>query len=118
MARPKILQDKKRVFKITIRLNDTERLQVQQSARAAGLSNYLFVRDKVLKGRVPEPKMARIDINVYVELKKIGTNINQLARHANSGKFPYGINKALRELSEQQQFIIKLLLNDSQSKDR
>ncbi|GAA4329175.1 hypothetical protein GCM10023149_33670 [Mucilaginibacter gynuensis] len=118
MARPKILQDKKRVFKITIRLNVAERLQVQQSAKAAGMSNYLFAREKLLKGRVPEPKMARIDIDVYVELKKIGTNINQLAKHANSGRFPFGITSALRKLSEQQHFIIKLLLNDSQSKDR
>ncbi|GAA4924639.1 plasmid mobilization protein [Mucilaginibacter defluvii] len=111
MARPTVHKDEKRIFRITIRLTAIERLQVQQAAKAAGLSNYLYVREKLLKGRAPEPKLARIDIDTYVELKKIGTNINQLARQTNSGRFPFGISSALRDLSEQLQLIIKILLN-------
>ena len=62
--------------------------------------------------------MARIDIQTYFELKKIGVNINQLAKQANTNRFPYGIERQLQQLLAQQDNILKLLLNDSESEDR
>ena len=62
--------------------------------------------------------MARIDIQTYFELKKIGININQLAKKANANRFPYGIERQLQQLLTQQDILLNLLLNDSESEDR
>jgi hypothetical protein len=118
MARPKADIENKRSFKVTVRFNYKERILIEKAARECGSSVYLVVRHKLLKGKFPEPKMARVDVAQYAELKKIGVNINQLAKHANSGMFPYGIRELLLQLKNQQNMIINLLLNDSQSEDR
>lgn len=118
MARPKTDLENKRSFKVTVRFNHKERLMIEQAARECGMSVYLVVRHKLLKGKFPEPKIARLDIALYAELKKIGVNINQLAKHANSGMFPTDVSKLLSQLKGQQLKIINILLNDSQSEDR
>ncbi|MCC8408621.1 MobC family plasmid mobilization relaxosome protein [Mucilaginibacter sp. UR6-1] len=118
MARPKVSEEAKRKYKITVRLNSRERLRIEEAAKTTGVSTYRLVRDKLLKGKFPEPKIAKTDIGVYIELKRIGNNINQLAKHANTGKFSPDIRSTLSQLREQQQLILKLLLYDSGSKDR
>ena len=118
MARPKVSEQDKRTFKITVRLNSRERLRIEEAAKNCGLSTYRLVRDRLLKGKFPEPKMAKTDIGVYIELKRTGNNINQLTKHANAGKFPPDVRSDLLQLREQQQLIFKLLLYDSESEDR
>jgi hypothetical protein len=78
-----------------------------------------LVRSKLFKGHFPNTRLPKIDADTYVELKKIGVNLNQLTRHANSGKLPVGIDKTLAALWRQEEKILRLLLkNDSGSKDR
>ena len=118
MARPRKITDQKKTFRLIVRLNAEERKLVEYAAKNAGLRPYSFARVKILDGRVPKPVLSEIDLGVYLELKKIGVNINQLARVANSGRFPVGITAVFARLIEQQQTIINLLLNDSRSEDR
>jgi len=118
MARPRKATDTKKTYRLIIRLNDDERKSVETIARNKGLKAYAYGRLKLLDGRVKKTIIAEIDHAVYLELEKIGVNLNQLTRIANSGRLPTGIWELLFKLAEQQQFIIKILLRDRDSKDR
>lgn len=119
MARPKISTPERRSAFFTFRVTPAQRDTLQTMADNFGCTPGDLIRSKLFSGRFPRVKMARIDLVSYTELKKIGVNINQLAKHANSGKFPYGIRDILIDLKRQEHQIIQLLVsNDSQSEDR
>jgi hypothetical protein len=118
MGRPKIDKEQVKSSRIMIRFTKTELKNLEEAAVVCGIATANLIRDKVLKGHFPKQKVSKINLQVYLELKKSGVNINQLAKAVNSGRLPVGNLPVLRQLYEQQQFIIKLLLNDSQSKNR
>ncbi len=118
MGRPTIDKGLKRSEKTTFRLTKKEQLQLNNAAEACGISTGNFIRLKLFKGKFPQPKPSKIDIDLYYELKKIGVNLNQIARRFNLGQVPSKTNTILQELLDQQQTIIRALLNDSYSKDR
>ncbi|MEB0300892.1 MULTISPECIES: plasmid mobilization relaxosome protein MobC [unclassified Mucilaginibacter] len=118
MARPKIVQEQKRIYRYVIRLNEKEQQKFMAAAEVSGVEVYKLLRAKLLTGRFPEAKIARIDLGVYLELKKIGVNVNQIAKQVNAGKLPFEIRKILLQLQEQQHLIIKVLLHDRDSENR
>jgi hypothetical protein len=118
MARPKVVPEQKRIFRYVIRLNEKEQQKFMAAAEVSGVEVYKLLRVKLLTGRFPEAKIARVDLSLYLELKKIGVNVNQLAKQANSGRLPFEIRKILLQLQEQQHLIIKVLLHDRDSEDR
>ena len=118
MARPKVVLEEKRIYRYVLRLNEKEQQKFLAAAEVSGVEVYKLLRSKLLTGRFPEAKIARVDLGLYLELKKIGVNVNQIARQVNSGKLPFGINKILLLLQEQQHLIIKVLLHDRDPKDR
>lgn len=118
MGRPTIGEDKKRSEKITFRVTYSEQLQLNKGAILCNFCTGDFIRQKLFKGKFPEPKTAKVDLRVYLELKKIGVNINQLTRLANAGRLPVGIITNLKNLMAQQDEIIRILIDDSQSKNR
>jgi len=119
MARPKISTSERRTEYFSFRVTKAQRDALLSLAESAGRTPGDMIREKLFSGRFPKPKLARIDQAAYSELKKIGVNINQLAKHANSGKFPYGIRESLIDLKRQEHHLLKLLLtHDSPAKDR
>lgn len=118
MARPRIAIENKKTYRLIVRLNPEERKLVEQCAKTVGLKTYSFARLKILDGRIPKPVLSEIDLATYIELKKIGVNINQLARVGNTGRFPIGINMMLTKLSQHLEHITRLLLDDSHSENR
>lgn len=118
MGRPKVNDDQKRSEKITFRVTVKEQLQLEQGANLCGLPTGNFIRNKLFKGKFPEPKISKIDLNTYLELKKIGVNLNQLAKQVNAGKVPIAIMAILDKLMLYQERIIRILINDSQSENR
>jgi hypothetical protein len=109
MARPKKIATEKRSVAFTIKLTEDERNQLVKAAAVTGMSARIFAR----------VKLPRVDLDTYLELKKIGVNLNQLTKRANAGFLPPGLIRVLEHLGKQQQEIIQLLMNhDSQSKDR
>jgi hypothetical protein len=118
MARPKIVPEQKRIYRYVIRLNEKEQQKFLSAAEVSGVEVYKLLRAKLLTGRFPEAKIARIDLGLYLELKKIGVNVNQIAKQVNAGKLPFEIRKILLQLQEQQHLIIKVLLHDRDSEDR
>ncbi|QJD97189.1 MobC family plasmid mobilization relaxosome protein [Mucilaginibacter robiniae] len=110
MARPKVPLSEKRSIKITFRVTEKQRQRLLNLAEACGTTPGDLVRSKLFKGHFPAIPLAKMDEDTYTELKKIGINLNQLARQANSGRFPYGIDKTLTALLRQEEKIIRLLL--------
>jgi len=73
----------KRVHPIHIRLTEDEYQALSQKAEVAGVSLSEWVRRAALEQEIPSPR-SEIDVNLYKELTRIGININQLARAANT----------------------------------
>ena len=118
MARPIKASDQKRIYRLIVRLNASELKLIEDASKVSGMKPYAFARIKLLTGRFPKSLISAIDLKLYLELKKIGVNINQLTKLANMGKFHPVVKTALLRLVEQQDLIIKILLNDSEPKDR
>jgi lambda repressor-like predicted transcriptional regulator len=78
-----------------------------------------FAREKIFNGKLPEAKLARVDLQTYLELKKMGVNLNQLTRLANMGMGGRALANVLMQLIQQQEQIISLLLHyDSKPENR
>lgn len=114
MARPPLHEDNRRSINFTIRLTPAELRKLESVAELCGQAPGVLMRERFFKGRFPNPKMPKIDSSTYFELKKIGVNLNQLARKANSNMMPTGILSLIARLQQQQETIIKLLLDDSE----
>lgn len=73
-----------RAYTLKVRLNDEEKDKLQKDCTKAKLNQSKYVRMLIMKKEVKTPP----DINyfgVMNELKRIGTNLNQIAKAANSG---------------------------------
>jgi len=110
MGKPPLAKEEKRSLNFTFRLTEEEQKKLLLLSKVSGQVPGVLIREKLFKGRFPEPKKAKLDLDTYLELKRIGVNINQLAKHANSGQIPTGIGIVLKQLAEQLDRMIKLLL--------
>ena len=71
-----------------LRVTPAELLAIQEQAARAGLSLSEYCRRVILRHRVKAAVTDR-DVAALAELNRIGVNLNQLARRANtSGKVP------------------------------
>lgn len=118
MGRPKLSDENRRSVNFTVRLSPAELKQLEALAVTCGKAPAVLVRDKVFSGRFPESKTARLDRDTYIELKRIGVNLNQMAKKANANIIPSGLMPALINLRKQQEYIINLLLYDRKPEDR
>lgn len=87
MGRPK-LQDGKRTKKIDVRFTPNEYLVIERLEKELGISRTELIRKRTLdQGDVilvnAKELIASLDF-LGAEMNRIGNNINQLARHANS----------------------------------
>ncbi len=110
MGKPPLAKEEKRSVNFTFRLTEEEQKKLFRLSEVSGQVPGVLIREKLFKGRFPEPKKAKLDLDTYLELKRIGVNVNQLAKHANSGKLPAGIGITLKQLAQQLDIMIKLLL--------
>lgn len=95
MARPKTKQETKRSLRVDIRLTKDEQSRLFQQATMRGLTVSDFIRLAVLDSK---PVLKQVDssriafIKGHEELRKIGVNINQIAKQINmdrkSGQIP------------------------------
>lgn len=79
---------------LTIRLSETERAAIDAAAERAGVTPGSYARQVLLGGPQPRqvrrPPAGRAELaRLLGELGKVGSNLNQLARAANSGKEVY-----------------------------
>ena len=89
MARPKKEKELKRSHCAMLRFNDTEYEIIMENANGAGLPLAEFLRRQVMKGKVIAKYEIVADLpelkKLVAEFGKIGSNLNQIARHFNSG---------------------------------
>ena len=102
MARPKKDKELRHKHQIMLRLTDTEYEIIFESAKAANLPLAEYVRKQVMKQKVIAKYEIVADLpelkKLVAEFGKIGSNLNQIARHYNSG----GIHsQAMRKTIEQ-----------------
>lgn len=88
MARP-TRGDESRSEIITVRVTRAERVRLEQRAAAAGLSASALAAQLLAKGQVTvqtKPRTAALAPELTAEFKRIGVNINQIARALNARK--------------------------------
>lgn len=89
MARPKKDKELQHKHQIMLRLTDTEYEIVSESAKAAHLPLAEYVRKQIMKQKVTAKYEIVADLpelkKLVAEFGKIGSNLNQIARHFNSG---------------------------------
>ena len=102
MARPKKEKELRHKHQIMLRLTDTEYEIVAENAKTANLPLAEYVRKQVMKQKIIAKYEIVADLpelkKLVAEFGKIGSNLNQIARHFNSG----GIHsQAMRKAIEQ-----------------
>ena len=102
MARPKKEKELRHKHQIMLRLTDTEYEIVAENAKSANLPLAEYVRKQVMKQKVIAKYEIVADLpelkKLIAEFGKTGSNLNQIARHFNSG----GIHsQAMRKAIEQ-----------------
>jgi hypothetical protein len=118
MGRPKMERGKKLSQRFIFRITEDELKRLNKAAEICGQAPGTIARAKLFKGKFPEAKTAKLDLYTFLELKKIGVNLNQLTKKVNSGHLTLDLIAVLVKLREQQEVIIKYLIHDSQSENR
>jgi hypothetical protein len=83
MARPRKNDNEKRVDHLHIRLTKDETKRINAFVKTSGLDTAHWVRQRLLTGKFPLPKIPQIDADTYKELRKIGVNVNQAVHKLN-----------------------------------
>lgn len=80
-GRPKKPPEKRRTKSLGVSLSPEEKRELEERAEAHGMSQSEYMRRRAF-GRHIQPKS---DQKTRVELRRIGNNLNQIARRANMG---------------------------------
>lgn len=78
----------KRVLRhvVAIRLSRSERTHVERLASEAGLPPATFIRQAALSAVVlARAEIPAVNRETYLELARVGSNLNQIAHHLNAG---------------------------------
>lgn len=86
MARPKKSPLEKRTERLECRLTVAEKNAVEGKAAERGLTVTSYVYQRLTQGRVKLPRANPEIGQLVIELNRVGVNLNQIARAANSGK--------------------------------
>lgn len=70
------------------------------------------IRDIVFRERLLQPRIPILDQKTYAELKRIGTNMNQMAKKLNADAKASETGKTIDELKMMLDHILQRLLND------
>ena len=96
--------DKKKVpmTRMELRISAEEKAQIEQKARKAGITTSEFIRRSALGRRLPSYGDTTLLQEYSMQLGKIGSNLNQIAKYVNQGflldSFRGEIRETCREL--------------------
>lgn len=117
MARPKKEKELKRDHHIMLRLNDIEHGIVTANADAANLPVAEYARKQLMNKRVVTRYEVVADVpelkKLIAEFGKIGSNLNQIARHFNQGgihsqEMRSSINQCITKIYEMKYEVAKM----------
>jgi hypothetical protein len=110
MARPTKTENERRTEQVKIRLTLSEVEHLREQALITGMTVAHLVRRRALSLPV-QPTPSRVDAQLLSELNRIGVNVNQLARSANTNRDFGGDWQAIQEE------LVRLLAAVSQAYD-
>lgn len=117
MARPKKEKELKQCRRVTLRFTDTEYEIISENALHARLPLAEFLRKQVTGKRITVKYEIVADVpelkKLITEFGKIGSNLNQIARHFNQGgihsqEMRQAINKCIAEIYEMKYKVVKM----------
>lgn len=117
MARPKKEKELRHNHQIMLRLTDTEYEILSESAKSSNLPLAEYVRKQVMKQKVITKYEIVADLpelkKLIAEFGKIGSNLNQIARHFNSGgihsqEMRKAINQNITRIYEMKYEVLKM----------
>lgn len=100
-GRPRLPEHEVRKHRIEVWLSDMELADLEKLTEQTAASRADIIRSLIQKRRVKRLSVPQVSRDTYVELGKIGSNINQLAKAANR----YGYADQAGELAELYQMI-------------
>lgn len=118
MARPKKEKELRHNHQIMLRLTDTEYEIVSTNAKNANLPLAEYARKQIMNKKVIVKYELVADLpelkKLIAEFGKIGSNLNQIARHFNSGgihsqEMRKAINQGIADIYEMKYEIMKLV---------
>jgi hypothetical protein len=99
MARPKKADDAKRECIVTLRCTEAERAALQSKAAAVSMTQGAYLREMAISGRVVVKQTTAPDFELVNQMRKIGVNLNQIAKVANAtGAMPATLSHTLTEV--------------------
>lgn len=117
MARPKKDNELTYTRQINLRFTDTQYDIVCKASEEAGLSISEYIRKQLMKGKVIAKYEIVADVpelkKLVAEFGKIGSNLNQIARHFNQGgihsqEMRQAINRCIAEIYEMKYEVVKM----------
>lgn len=117
MARPKKEKKLCRNHNIMLRLTDTEYEIITANAKSANLTLAEYARKQVTKQKIIAKYEIVADVpelkKLIAEFGKIGSNLNQIARHFNSGgihsqEMRKSINQGIADIYEMKYAVLKM----------
>lgn len=84
MARPKIAPIERRTAQLGLRLSAAEMAVIQERADKAGMTVTAFTRTAALSRKLPAASTSSVDFETRAELRRIGVNLNQIAKALNA----------------------------------
>ncbi|MGN8783058.1 plasmid mobilization protein [Blautia sp. HCP3S3_D9] len=117
MARPKKDKELRHTHHIMLRLTDTEYEIVEENAKAANLPLAQYARKQIMNKKVLAKYEIVADLpelkKLIAEFGKIGSNLNQIARHFNTGgihsqEMRKTINQGIADIYEMKYEVLKL----------
>lgn len=84
MARPKMNPTERRTAQLGLRLSPAELAAIQERADKAGMNVTAFTRAAALSRKLPAAPASTVDFETRAELRRIGVNLNQIAKAMNA----------------------------------
>ena len=100
MKRKLISKEEKRVFDVKVRLNVKEKRKLESLVKVFEKNNAEIIRSLLMKATVPEAPKPMLDIQTYLQLKKIGVNYNQYVKAIHQSRISEIDNAIKNELYE------------------
>lgn len=93
---------KENMVLMSLRISAEDKEQIEEKARKTGLSTSEYIRRCALGRKLPCYGDTSLLKEYSIQLGKIGSNLNQIAKHLNGGgdfySIYYGLKEAIREL--------------------
>jgi len=84
MARPKIDPTERRTAQVSVAVSPAEMAALQEKAARAGMNVTAFARAAALSRKLPTAPASSVDFETRQELRRIGVNLNQIAKALNA----------------------------------